>query len=430
MAGATRVFICYKKLLAYEESGQRVVQKNTAAETLHFVLAQDPGYDPWVDNARIVPGMAWETEIYQRILSSDVLLVLIGRGTAESEWVRREVAMATALGLSIVPVGFDMTDRQMADETTALNIGHLQWVLLRDISPARAQPLLAELRDPLARAAAATVEQQRLTLAPLLARQRAVRTPALDRQRAASFDLYPATGMRLHVAAGDIEKVRNVDVFVNPENDYMQMARFFESRTISSILRRRGQADRRQGYHDTIQQELDWQLRDRSRPVQASEVFPTSAGGPRSDLARINRGRVILHVAAVQAVAAESRVIPYKHPRQIESSVRSVLAAMGDLIRTSCVISPDGTDQRADQERLAAAGGGGVESVIFPLLGTGQGGADTAEVVGPMIDGMLGFLSEEDDGTVADALRDVYIAALYQEDVDIVTEVLGSRLGS
>jgi hypothetical protein len=222
-------------------------------------------------------------------------------------------------------------------------------------------------------------------------------------------------------------KVRNIDVIVNSENDYMQMARFFESHAVSSMLRRHGASVKDGRYLDTIQQELDWQLRERGRPVQASEVFATSAGGPDSTLAKVNKARVILHVAAVQAVDAESRVIPYKHPQQIESSVRAVLSSMAALNRAHCVISPPGSAQRADQERLAAAGRGELKSVIFPLLGTGHGGAPTSEVIGPMIEGILGFISEDENEYLTQILQDIYISAYTKDDFDIVISVLGQR---
>lgn len=97
-----------------------------------------------------------------------------------------------------------------------------------------------------------------------------------------------------------LTKTTGIDVLVNSENDYMQMARFFETRTVSSLLRRRGARISGGKYVDTVQQELDFQLGDRARPVQAAEVFITSAGGPDSKLATENKARYIFHVAAVQ----------------------------------------------------------------------------------------------------------------------------------
>jgi O-acetyl-ADP-ribose deacetylase (regulator of RNase III) len=373
--------------------------------------------------------MQWETEIYRQLLASDVLVALVGPGTSKSEWVRREIALANALGISVVPVGFDLTDAQMAEETKALSISDLQWIITRNIQLNNGPALMAELDGALRSAFVATKERQRSTLSELLKRQVPTRTKAPDNQRYASFELASEPGnVSLHVASGDIAKIRNIDVVVNSENDYMQMARFFESHTVSSVLRRRGARVKDGRYQDIIQQELDWQLRDRGRPVQASEVFTTSAGGPDSELAKVNKARVIIHVAAVQAVDAESRTIPYKHPQQIETSVRAVLSALADLNQKDGVFSPPDSDQRTEQKYLAASGKGRLRSIIFPLLGTGQGGADTAEVIDPMLDGMISFLSDTDNQVLAEELYDVYISAYTQDDVGTVTAALTRRL--
>ena len=426
-----RVFVCYKKLLSRQQAGQQVYQKNTEAEIFQYLLAQHGAYEAWVDNSGIAPGMKWETEIYRQLLESDVLVVLVGPGTSESEWVRREIALANALGISVVPVGFDLTETQMTEEAKEMAIDDLQWTITRNIRLSKGAALLAELDTPLRKAAADTRKQQLVTLDGLRRRGAPIRQKASDNQRVRSFDLtlQPAH-ISLHVASGDIAKVRNIDIIVNSENDYMQMARFFESHTVSSVLRRRGANLKDGRYQDIIQQELDWQLRERGRiPVQvASEAFATSAGGPDSFLATVNRARVIIHVAAVQAVDAESRVIPYKHPQQIEASVRAVLSKVSLLNQQRGIFSPASSAQRADQERLDAAGKGMLQSIIFPLLGTGQGGADASEVIGPMIDGMLGFLSENEEQPTIEALRDVYISAYAQEDVDTVVAALEQKL--
>src|SRR6185436_5866094 len=120
MSTPTQVFICYKKLLA----GDR---PNEKAGILNFILSEDKErFSSWIDDSGLAAGMAWETEIYRRLLVSDVLLVLIGPGTSKSPWVQRELALATALGIEIVPLGFDLTRAEMDAELKALDIDHLQ----------------------------------------------------------------------------------------------------------------------------------------------------------------------------------------------------------------------------------------------------------------------------------------------------------------
>jgi O-acetyl-ADP-ribose deacetylase (regulator of RNase III) len=429
MTDRIRVFVCYKKMLTRQLNGQSVVQKNTEAEIFHHLLSEHNAFEPWVDQAGLAAGMEWEAEIYRHVLVSDVLVVLVGPGTSESEWVRREIALGIALGISVVPVCFDLDAQDMILELKNLSISHLQATQTQNIRLGHGAALMAELDTTLRQASAETRKRQRITLAELWQRRQPKSEKAPDKPKAATFYMPTRPGrIAVHIASGDITKVRGVDVIVSSENDYMQMARFFESHTVSSVLRRRGARIKNGRYQDTIQQELDWHLRERGRPVQASAVFATSAGGPDSELATVNKARVILHVAAVQAVDAESRVIPYKHPQQIEASVRAALAKVAELNQMDGVFSPPGSDQRSEQEYLAAAGRGVFTSVIFPLLGTGQGGASTTEVIGPMIEGIKEFLSETENRNIATTLRDIYIAAYSQDDVNTVTSYLNETL--
>ncbi len=419
------LFICYKKKLITERDGG-TVEKESKATLLHALLVQDPEYEPWIDEDALGAGMAWETEIYNRILLSDVLLVLIERGTSKSQWVQREIALANALGISVFPLASDMTGDEMVSELKGLQIDHLQARVTHNLKWNAKDALLAELRRDLLTSAERTKTQQDQTLKGLL-RRRAVHKPkGQDNQSAASFQLKSGKQPpRVHVASGDIARIRDVDVFVNSENDYMQMARVFESKTVSATLRRMGSRIRDGRYEDTIQEELNLELANRSRPVQYGEVFATSAGGPTSLLARDNQARYVFHVAAVQAVPADARLIPFKQAFQIEACARSILAKIGQVNAAKGIISPPQTEQRLEQEKRAESGDSVIRSVVFPLLGTGSGGASVAEVLGPMIDGIARVLAA-DDGACS-GLTDIYISAYTQSDVEEVTSFLGSH---
>ncbi|MBS0207021.1 MAG: hypothetical protein JSS49_29445, partial [Planctomycetes bacterium] len=252
---------------------------------------------------------------------------------------------------------------------------------------------------------------------------------AKDNQFAATFTVKGARrDIKLHVATGDLSRIRDIDVICNSENDYMQMARFFESRTVSSKIRRWGASVHDGKYEDTIQQELDWQLRGRGRPVQVAEVFPTSSGGASSTLVRTNRVRYILHVAAVQAVDSQACVIPFREPSQIEACVRSALAKLVEINQVNGQISPEGSAQRVLQDKQASKGDALCKSILFPLLGTGQGGAMANEVVGPMLAGITGYLADEGESAAEVALAEVYFSAFRQQDADETIAVLQSLL--
>lgn len=422
MATPIKIFICYKKMLAGE-------RPNEKAGILHFILSQDKaGFDPWIDDSGLPAGLAWEAEIYRRILISDVLLVLIGPGTSESQWVRREIALATALGIAIVPLGFDVSRSDMDKELKALDIAHLQGKVTQNIKLTATDLLRGELRPDFLSACQRTKDNQKDTLRELLARRNPPAAKAADNKKAATFAVNAGgRAIPLFIATGDLSKVRDIDVLVNSENDYMQMARFFESRTVSSMLRRRGARLGAGKYVDAIQQELDWQLRDRERPVRAADVFVTSAGAPGSDLVTINRARYIFHVAAVEAVDAEGIVIPFKQAYQIEDCVRKSFSKLAELNQLQGVVSPPETEQRIEQEARAAQGRGLARSIIFPLFGTGQGGSTAAEVIGPMLDGIKGYFDDQDNGELVAAVSEIYISAFKQQDFEDVARFLGAQ---
>lgn len=422
MATPIKIFICYKKMLAGE-------RPNEKAGILHFILSQDKaGFDPWIDDSGLPAGLAWEAEIYRRILISDVLLVLIGPGTSESQWVRREIALATALGIAIVPLGFDLSRTDLDKELKALDIAHLQGKVTQNIKLTATDVLRGELRPDFLSACQRTKDNQKDTLRELLARRNPPAAKAADNKKAATFAVNAGgRAIPLFIATGDLSKVRDIDVLVNSENDYMQMARFFESRTVSSMLRRRGARLGAGQYVDAIQQELDWQLRDRERPVRAADVFVTSAGAPGSDLVTINRARYIFHVAAVEAVDAEGIVIPFKQAYQIEDCVRKSFSKLAELNQLQGVVSPPETEQRVEQEARAAQGRGLARSIIFPLFGTGQGGSSAAEVIGPMLDGIKGYFDDQDNGELVAAVSEIYISAFKQQDFEDVARFLSAQ---
>jgi O-acetyl-ADP-ribose deacetylase (regulator of RNase III) len=423
------IFVCHKKkILLRERNGHEVEQDNLKASMLHAFLQSHPDkYDAWIDESEIPAGMTWETAIYGRLLVTDVLLLAVAPGTSRSEWVRREIALAKAFGVSIVPLGYDLTLEELGKELKQMEIDEIQGQLTQNIRFPAKDALLHEIDLVLKQARDRTVASQGRVLATLNARRNTAPLKAQDKQRVFSVTAkFGASTVKLHVAAGDLTRTTGIDVLVNSENDYMQMARFFETRTVSSVLRRRGARVSGGKYIDIVQKELDDQLGDRARPVQAAEVFVTSTGGPDSRLATENKARYIFHVAAVQAVDAEARVVPFRQPDQIEDCIRACLAKLLELNGLKGVVSPAGTAQRKLQEQLALNGGGLSKSILFPLFGTGQGGGSSVEAIKYMLSGLQRFLEDADHAALASDLEDVYFAAYTEPDVEAVSSALAA----
>ena len=423
------IFICHKKILTEERDGRQIEKINMYASLLHDALQDHPDrYEPWIDRADLQAGMAWEMEIYRQLLASDVLLVAIGPGTSQSEWVKREIALAKALQIAVLPIGYDIEKNAFVDELRGLEIGEIQGRITHNLEYQRKAALIDELHPLLERASAQTAEQQTLVLNALEAKRRRQSKKADDNQK--KFSLTASLGgseVRLHVASGDLTRTRGIDVLVNSENDYMQMARFFESRTVSCLLRRRGAATTGGRYVDSIQRELDDQLGERSRPVQVGEVVITSAGAADGELAEFNESRYVFHVAAVQAVDAEARVVPFSRPFQIEKCVRRCLVAMRGLNEANGIVSPDGSEARSQQESRATAGRGLSSSILFPIFGSGQGGNSVSEAFRSMLGGLIAFFESDSNQTFAVELEDVYFSAYTERDVAILESELRDR---
>jgi len=109
----------------------------------------------------------------------------------------------------------------------------------------------------------------------------------------------------IHLATGDITAMKGIDVIVNTENDYMQMAPIYERGTLSAHCDAEG-ALIRNGHliEDTVQQELDQQIAKSpyfvSRPVSMTQIVPTHAGHAESRLVKQRHVRYIFHAATVR----------------------------------------------------------------------------------------------------------------------------------
>jgi O-acetyl-ADP-ribose deacetylase (regulator of RNase III) len=157
---------------------------------------------------------------------------------------------------------------------------------------------------------------------------------------------------RVCLQTGDLENGYNdVDVWVNSENTDMQMARFYDH-SISAMIRYQGAEKAADGMvvRDTMQALLTAASGPAGR-VDAAQVVVTDPGRLRS------RGvRKIFHVASVQGQPH----VGYTAIKEVQHCVTNALECM----------------QRP--------GLGELRSIIFPILGTGTGGA-TPEVVVPKL---------------------------------------------
>ena len=146
----------------------------------------------------------------------------------------------------------------------------------------------------------------------------------------------------LCLITGNIENVKNVDVWVNSENTNMQMARHYD-RSVSSVIRYYGAKRDAAGYvvEDIIANELSMVVGDRAH-VSPATVIVTGAG----ELEASNGVKRIFHVASVVG--------------QVGSGY-SPIPDMGMCVRNAL--------EKAGSKELGVE----VNSILFPLMGTGTG---------------------------------------------------------
>jgi O-acetyl-ADP-ribose deacetylase (regulator of RNase III) len=175
--------------------------------------------------------------------------------------------------------------------------------------------------------------------------------------------LPPDDESRVGFVTGDIRRVKFADIWVNPENTRMMMARFDEH-SVSAVIRYGGAVRDEFGevVDDCIASELLQRVAD-TRLVAPGATIVTSAG----QLKASNNVRYIVHVATVSGEPGEG----YRHVRDIGRCVGNVLD---------------------EAERLYVADPS-VRTILIPILGVGMGGGRVQSAVPAMLDAAIDNLA-------------------------------------
>jgi O-acetyl-ADP-ribose deacetylase (regulator of RNase III) len=193
----------------------------------------------------------------------------------------------------------------------------------------------------------------------------------------------PASEMRLFAAdarsrkeigivTGDLIKIGGVDIWVNPENTSMEMARFHDE-SVSALIRYYGAKRDMVGrvLRDTVADELRRAVGFGSI-VEPGTVIPTSAG----ELRHTNDVKAILHVAGQHGEPGRG-YIPVRNPAHC---ISRVLDAAERLNR-------DSSSRRRYE--------GPLKSVIFPLFGTRSAGFDPQDVADRFLHSAKTYLTSD-----------------------------------
>jgi O-acetyl-ADP-ribose deacetylase (regulator of RNase III) len=202
-------------------------------------------------------------------------------------------------------------------------------------------------------------------------------------------------GILVGFVTGDIGKVRNVDVWVNSENVNMQMARFHDP-SISGAIRWLGARKHpltQRVLEDTIALELACAM-DGTSQIDPGAVIPTGSGA----LLATNGVKRIFHAGAVTG-----------QPRRGYRPIPDVGV---------CVIN---ALELMDEE----SGLFGLESIAFPLLGSGAGGRPFPEVIRALLRQILAYLEKTPDTHIKRIYLLAPIAEILAEGMKILDAIPG-----
>ncbi len=200
---------------------------------------------------------------------------------------------------------------------------------------------------------------------------------------------------QISIITGDLLEWYGIDVWVNSENTNMQMARFYD-RSFSATIRYEGaQKDEYNRIDDdTIANDLAAKLGQREW-VMPGTVYVTSAGALTD-----SRGvKKIFHAASVQGVPMHG----YQVIQGVERCVTNALQQM------------DHRNYRDD----------GLRTIVFPMMGTGEGGGDVQVIAPKLIQAAISYLAANPNSNVTK----VYFSAWTKRNLEACLAALTSLPG-
>lgn len=195
------------------------------------------------------------------------------------------------------------------------------------------------------------------------------RSKPIDKKETFLYPLVNAPGKEIGIITGDIQNIKNVDIWVNSENTNMQMARPYE-RSISGTIRYLGAVKdkAKRVKEDVIANELVEIVQ--SGGVDPGVVIATGSG----ELAKTHQVKKIFHAASVKGQVGRG----YSSIPDIDECVRNAL-------------------ELADSDEMAAED---IHSILFPLMGTGTSKLDAQAVARDLIGAAISYLEENKNSKI------------------------------
>lgn len=387
-------------------------------------------YNVWMDTKDLKGSEDWMKAIQDNIRQADIILVPVAPKTAESKWVSKEIDMGRGAHITILPVLIQGSDDEVGLAMETLGLSTIQRVDVRNGDDADFQRIKAAIES----CKDDTRKHQREWLSAIIQEEGRLKLkdPAEPRLNVKTYRV-KGISCAIHLAAGDMTQHDGIDVLINPENDYLQMARIFESSSISSKLRLLGSLRNKSGHpiDDTVQMDLYELLRSGEYhiPVVSGTVIPTHAGHPQSELVKTKGVRYVFHVVTVTVRhnSDQNRIRPIDDPT-IAEAVSNCLDMVLQINQDKGVISPTSSPRYKDEEKNQISYTP-IQSILFPMFATGQGTRQSQEdirrvarTVSESIDRYLRLNPKAKQLK----LKHIYICGYADEDVDIIQKEMNA----
>ncbi|GAB5493108.1 MAG: hypothetical protein Phog2KO_33230 [Phototrophicaceae bacterium] len=341
-------------------------------------------YDVFFDKDFLTGGMNWKKSIWTKLTQTDVVILVLDEETAQSDWVQREIDVARALKISVLPVVVGYSVEKVTNSLKRFDIEDIQAIQYKGFLEKDIQASVDEVVNLVDALSANTIEQQLIFFENGLNRRKTdsfKKTATATNPNCFIFKHPNHENLHFHIASGDATDITEFDVLVNSENNTMQMARFFEGKTLSYAIRAAGALIENETalMEDTIQDELYRNaLFNGGLPVHNARVLATSAGHPQSEMRQFTDYRYIFHVASVRVNLKEHSL---EATGSINSFIKNCISKVSNIDKNSGAILLEDDDYLVEKQNNYQP----ITSILFPLFGTGHAGERLEKVATEII---------------------------------------------
>jgi len=207
------------------------------------------------------------------------------------------------------------------------------------------------------------------------------------------------SNVQIVLRPGNVDKIKDVQIWVNPENTDMQMDRYAGG-SISAVIRYLGALKFENGdiKEDVVAEDLNRKRRG-ARQARIGTTHVTNSGALQSTHGVYK----IFHVATVDSMPGVQAYQPSAEPEKVQLATRRVLEKI-----------------HSESQKLILRN---YTSALLPMLGAGDQGLTVETAFPKILDGLFEFI----DAHLDTSLQEIHLSAFTTRDAQIACEILENR---